>query len=162
MTPEEINALEALVKAAPRLHMSFDDGVTDDKTGEQGKPAALYDVDGDWIADFDCGMLPKPQADAIGRSLAALHTAAPALIAAAREVERLRAFVPRWEPTDKIGGLRLRLGTLTLASIARNWDGLWFYRLEVERTDYPTAEDAARAVCARLNIPYVPVEVDDG
>lgn len=169
MTPSEIDELERLMTAATPA-ARWDRAWDTRPYARDGYPMATYAIGPQHGTPKSRGSDEDREAcdraaSARNADVALIHTlvtSAPALIEAAREVERLRAFVPRWERVDKMGGLRLRLGALTLASIARNWDGLWYYRLEVERTDYPTADDAARAVCARLGIPYVPVEVSDG
>ena len=95
----DLDKLQALLAAAPLIRLSFDDGVTDDRADPsgQGKPAALYGPAGEWIADFDCGMLAKADSDALGRLLAGLNNAAPALLAAAREHATLTARVAELE-----------------------------------------------------------------
>lgn len=163
MNTNEIDELERLLAEAPMLRLGFDDGITDDTTVPplQDKPAAIYGPGGEWIADFDCEMLAKVDSDAIGRLLVALNNAAPALIEAAREVERLRAFVPRWQ--SKPYGDHLTVWHLYLGVSAHPDTGIevysngnvWGPRDAEQHPDLPTA---ARAVCTRLGIPYVPVE----
>lgn len=77
-----------------------------------------------------------------------------------REVDRLRAFMPRWKRED--GMWTLRVGTLMVARISQFDGGI----VPVVREDNggrrvldsaPDVESAARAVCDRLGIPDVEV-----
>lgn len=92
MKTTDLDALDKIHAACVRGRWSYDDGITDDKPDppEQGKPAAVYGPDGEWIADLDCGMLSKERTDACGRSIAALHNAYPDL---AEEIRALRKIV---------------------------------------------------------------------
>lgn len=119
----------------------------------------------------------------------ALRRSAPALIEAAREVERLRAtvdaqtaiivglkvekaglevdverlraFVPRWRREDEYTHY-LMLDPVALGGIKgpHPGSGKWGAMVDDDEdlTKHPDIETAARAVCARLGIPYVPVE----
>ncbi len=70
-----------LADAATPGPWSYDDGITDDATGERGKVPAVYQSGtADWICSPEA--VAFEQADADGRFLAAARTAVPALLSA--------------------------------------------------------------------------------
>ena len=93
------------------------------------------------------------------------HTPASLAVEAAREVERLRAFVPRWRmkrysPTAVMW--RLFVGNTAIPDTGLHPTDAGRVFASGDGKGYPNIDTAARAVCARLGIPYVPVEVSDG
>lgn len=75
-----LDRLDALLAAATSGPWSYDDGITDDETGERGKPQSLYGQGMVGGLPLFCGVEPVERDDRDGRLVAALRNAAPALI----------------------------------------------------------------------------------
>ena len=84
MATNVLDRLEALLAAATPGPWSYDDGITDDETGERGKPQSLYGQGMVGGLPLFCGVEPVERDDRDGRLVAALRNAAPALIRLAR------------------------------------------------------------------------------
>ena len=166
MTPEEIDELERLMTAATPGPWAW--------TRDDASLLTLHGADAmedhvlttqRCMACADRGAPCLDPSHNNAAAIVALHNAAPALIAAAREVERLRAFVPRWRmkrysPTAVMW--RLFVGNTAIPNTGLHPTDAGRVFASGGGKGYPNIDTAARAVCARLGIPYVPVEVDDG
>ncbi len=79
-----LDRLAALLDAATPGPWAYDDGVTDDETGERGKPASIYGTGMVGGLPLFCGVPPEGRDDNDGRAICAIRNAAPALIRLAR------------------------------------------------------------------------------
>lgn len=91
-----LDRLAALLDAATPGPWAYDDGVTDDETGERGKPASIYGTGMVGGLPLFCGVPPEGRDDNDGRAIIAIRNAAPALIRLARAATIL-ADDPRHE-----------------------------------------------------------------
>lgn len=165
MTPEEIDELERLMTAATPgpWRDEREPPPTRNRWFETHDGAPIESRGTHFALGVAVGVTAEPRDAA---AIVALHNAAPALIEAAREVERLRAFVPRWRKVDDGHGLYVGTARIGLIdSMGYGWARVGPHPEICHQADPVnpyTTETAARAVCARLGIPYVPVEVSDG
>lgn len=166
MTPEEIDELERLMTAATPgpWRDEREPPPTRNRWFETHDGAPIESRGTHFALGVAVGVTAEPRDAA---AIVALHNAAPALIKAAREVERLRAFVPRWVDTTvtrsndpawvtpmRVYDLKVGTSSVFTSTIVVHTDGT-AYEGAGER--HPNIESAARAVCARLGIPDVEV-----